>query len=365
MFDNWLKPFNKKELSLKYNFDESSIFNHIQEVQKEKNLFPKTDFAIITLDTESAFAIRKSLFELIIPFPKLKIVDLGVSRNNESNFITPVLQELFANNIIPIVIGSSVVNTLSQFNAYKNADEVINCCILDEKINLSKHLDLDCFYLNEIAKHHKKSLHNLSFIGFQGHYLKSFAEKICLKHNFDMQRLGEILYNIDTLEPIIRDANMLSVNMTILKASETPDMLLNSPSGITSESICQLTRFAGNSDKISSLGIYGFDSLTEDSKTSQIIAQMIWYFMDGFYNRTNSYPISMKGLEKIAVYLAEIDKEIKFYYSKISDKWWVEAPYLNKKLNKHYLVPVTFDDFNEANQGNLSKRIVLIFKRYL
>jgi formiminoglutamase len=365
MFDNWLKPFNKKELNKTHNFKSSSLFTHVQEYNPESENFPKVDFAIITMDSVSSNAIRKALYELSTPFPKIKIIDLGVSRNNESNFITPVIQELLLHKTIPIIIGSSVVNTLSQFNAYKILGEIINCCILDEKINLSKEFDLDCFYMNEIYKSYKKNLNNLSFIGHQRHFLNNYAEKITLKNNFDIHRLGEIQNNVSNMEPVVRDANMFSINLSVLKGSETPDWVKNTPSGITSEMLCQLSRFAGNSDKMTSLGIYGFDTLSLDSKTAQIVAQIIWYFMDGYHNRMHSYPVSMKGLEKISVYMNEIDKEIKFYYSKVSDKWWIEMPYSNKKYIKHSLVPITFDDFNDANNGSLSERIHLIFKRFL
>lgn len=51
------------------------------------------------------------------------------------------------------------------------------------------------------------------------------------------------------------------------------------------------------SDKLTSFGIYGYDSpSTAKAKTAQVASQMIWYFLEGFFNRKKDYPVSTAGL---------------------------------------------------------------------
>ncbi len=54
-----------------------------------------------------------------------------------------------------------------------------------------------------------------------------------------------------------------------------------------------LTRYAGMSDKLTSFGIFEYNPLFDQHKiTAQLIAQMLWYFVEGFVNRKGDLPAS-------------------------------------------------------------------------
>jgi formiminoglutamase len=364
MFDNWLKSITKNDTIKIQNLDGNSLYQQILDYDKDKSKLPKVDFAIITLDSKTAIAVHKALSEMSVPNYKVKVIDLGVSRSNESNFITPVIKELIQSKIIPIIIGGSIINTLSQFNAYPNTSS-INCSIVEEKLMLTKDFDVETYYFKDIVKHLKAKLFNLSIVGLQRHFVSSYATKFSNSKSFSIVGLGEILHNINDAELTIRDADMLSINLKTLKSSEIIDQKGISPSGLNSEQMCQLTRFAGASDKCTSLGIYGFENLEPDSSSAKIIAQMLWYFFEGFYNRTKSFPVSLNNLEKFKIPIDDINKDLIFYFNNLSDKWWIEMPVSSKKHLKHALIPVSRLDYEAAKEGNMTERVMKIIHRYL
>ena len=68
-----------------------------------------------------------------------------------------------------------------------------------------------------------------------------------------------------------------------------------SPNGFYGEEICAISRYAGISDKVTSFGIYEYNSTYDANyQTAHLIAQMIWYFIEGVNFRAKDYPFSTK-----------------------------------------------------------------------
>ncbi|HHN47664.1 MAG TPA: arginase, partial [Bacteroidales bacterium] len=58
---------------------------------------------------------------------------------------------------------------------------------------------------------------------------------------------------------------------------------------------------------------------------------MIWYFLEGFYNRKNEDPTqSLNDFIRYVVPVGDAEEGIVFYRSKKSDRWWME---IGAKLN--------------------------------
>jgi hypothetical protein len=64
---------------------------------------------------------------------------------------------------------------------------------------------------------------------------------------------------------------------------------------VLKEEICSLSRY-GISDKVSIFGIFNHNN---SSQESVLIAQIIWYFIEGFHYRSNEYPFESRKLYKI------------------------------------------------------------------
>jgi hypothetical protein len=89
-----------------------------------------------------------------------------------------------------------------------------------------------------------------------------------------------------------------------------------------------------------------------------LIAQIIWYFLEGFHYRSCEYPFgSKKNYLKYIVPLEEV--ELVFYKSDKTDRWWIEIPFIsnsNNKLKRNTLLPCSYDEYILACNQELPRR---------
>jgi hypothetical protein len=60
-----------------------------------------------------------------------------------------------------------------------------------------------------------------------------------------------------------------------------------------------LVQICGISDKVSIFGIFNHNN---SSQESVLIAQIIWYFIEGFHYRSNEYPFGRENYIKYIAY---------------------------------------------------------------
>ena len=91
------------------------------------------------------------------------------------------------------------------------------------------------------------------------------------------------------------------------------------------------------------------------------MATMIWYFIEGFYHRKNEGGFSSNDYVKYVVDMpGDHPASIRFYKSKLSEKWWLEVPTGKDKTvyGRNCLVPCSYADYQEANKGEVPERFV-------
>jgi formiminoglutamase len=365
MLEHWLSPVS---------VNISDTINSLSKDQFGRNIaihfdkltdLKKVNIAILGISENEANAVRKSLFSLSYPFHQLRIADLGNIRNNDPSFIIPVITELLESKILPILIGRNPDNAFAQFKAYQELKKSTNIVCVDEKIQYSYNLS-DSYYLNSILQIKESNLFNLGIIAFQSHFTANPLMNMMAENSFDTLRLGKIKSSIEEAEPIIRDADMLTYHLGALKQSEAPAVENPSPSGLFSEEACKLCHYAGMSDKLTSFGIYGLHAEKDQNQQSaQIIAQMVWYFIDGYDHRRGDFPASMDGLIEYIVELKHIDQPITFWKSKRSGRWWMQIPVkTQKKHERHRLLPCSYEDYTKACNDQLPDRLLNAYKRF-
>lgn len=320
---------------------------------------------------------RKSFYQLYVPdhFNIEEIIDLGdilpgKSMSDTYSAISEVMGILIKQQIIPILIGGSVDNTFGQFLGYEKTDYTINVVTIDNRLCLGTG-DAPISeknYLSKIILHQPNYLFNYSALGYQSYYVSSNDLALLEKLNFDGYRLGHFTGAIQDVEPIIRNADMVSFNMRGVRAGEMPGIKKGSPNGFYGDTACQLARYAGMSDKLSSIGFYEYNPDYDiEGRGSELLAQMIWYFMDGYFNRKKDYPFADKEeYLKYTVTIEEGQEEIVFYKSEKSDRWWMEVPYpsnMNMKFKRHMMVPCTYDDYERACENELPDRWLLTYQK--
>ena len=75
---------------------------------------------------------------------------------------------------------------------------------------------------------------------------------------FEAYRLGDVCSKIRLVEPVMRDADIVSVDMKSIRASELSSRQKFSPNGFDGKEICAIARYAGISNKVSSFGIFEY-----------------------------------------------------------------------------------------------------------
>ena len=363
MLDNWLSSLDENGFGGKA-LKKYQLGANIKMFTEEMPNLKDTKLAIIGIGMEEANQVRKALYQMSFPFKNLAIADLGNFRKKEQAFIIPLLKELLESKIIPIIIGDSADFITAQYRAFKPLKELINVTLVDELIPFSGEVDSEnSMYLDEIITAQNSHLFHLGLIGAQRHYVNFEAKHFFDKLHFEYVGLGDARQNITEIEPLIRDADLLGFNISAMKQIEAPAQQKPTPTGFSIEEACQISRYAGMSDKLRSFGVFGFKSSDfGNEQTAEVIAQMLWYFIDGYYHRKNDFPVSTKGLIEYIVHAKH--EQIVFWKSSKSGRWWLQIPILNdKKYQRHYLVPCSFNDYKLASKGELPDRLLNAFKR--
>ncbi len=304
--------------------------------------------------------IRENFYKLYQGDYATKIVDLGnIKKGNtlEDTYfaLTDVVAKLLRKNIIPIIIGGGQDLTYPQYLAYQKMEQTINIVSIDSSFDIGdgeKELNSQSF-LSKIILHKPNILFNYSNVGFQTYFVEQNAIDLMTKLYFDTYRLGQVRKNIEDVEPIVRNADVVTFDISSVRHSDAPGNANASPNGFYGEEACQIARYAGLSDKLSSIGFYEINPAFDSNKqTAHLVAQMIWYFIDGFYNRKQDYPIIDKSeYTKYRVSLKDYEHEIVFYKSEKSDRWWMDVPYpIHHKIKyeRHQMVPCSYSDYETA-----------------
>lgn len=365
MLENWLKPLPEGAVA-DWTSSKYQLGKKIKSFEDELPDLAKIKIAIVGIGTEEANAIRKALYPLSFSFGRLKIADLGNTRKEAPSFVIPLLKELLESKIFPIIIGNHSNLVISQFQAHQASQKGISWINIDEKIAFHPRMDSLENYLNPILKGEASSLFNFSTIACQSHYLHDATLKDLEDKYYESHRLGKVRADLEAMEPIIRDADMVNFNLSTLRQSEAPGVSNPSPSGLFLEEACQLSRYAGMSDKLTSMGFYGFQKqLDRDNQTAQATAQLIWYFLDGFYHRKNDFPASMNSLVEYVVNFKKHDYQLTFWKSNKSGRWWLQVQVKTKREHRrHRLIPCSYQDYLQACNGEMPERLMRLYEKF-
>lgn len=312
--------------------------------------------------------IREHLNKLCSGNYEVKIADLGNIKKghtvDDTYFaLKTTLSELLQKNIIPIIIGGSQDLTYANYLAYEPLNHTINMVSVDSSFDMG---DADeeinsNSYLSKIILHQPNFLFNYSNIGYQTYFVEQNSIGFMSKLYFDVYRLGHIRSNMEEVEPIVRNADVLSFDISAVRQPDAPGNANASPNGFYGEEACKIAHYAGMSDKLTSFGIYEINPAFDNgNQTVHLAAQMIWYFIDGYYSRKKDYPTrDSVDYTKYRVAMKDHKHEIVFYKSLKSDRWWMDVPYPpNKKLKfeRHHLVPCSYSDYQMACQEEMPDR---------
>lgn len=361
---------------------EDSLFRIISVNSKQKPFESElgdidADIALIGVDEadggiNGADVIRKQLYALKLHRKQIKIIDLGnVKRGNSRKDVYSALAEacshLLQNRVIPIILGRENDLAIGNYRAYEQIGQIINVFNLDSEIDFKEVATEpdETNFLTYLFCNQPNYLFNYTHAAYQSYLVVPELIDLMQQMRFEAYRLGAIQNKIEFTEPLIRNADMVIADVNSLRASDSP--VSKNPHGLYGEEFCKIVNFAGMSDKLTSIGFYGY-KVEEDSdfRTAKLISHAIWYFIEGYNWRKNDFPYKdQKNYYKFSVMMPN-DMNIVFYKSKKSERWWMQVSCpdeLQQKYMRHFLIPCTYDDYKEAMEGLVPERWLLAYNK--
>ncbi|MFD0835259.1 formimidoylglutamase [Mariniflexile aquimaris] len=316
--------------------------------------------------------IRKSFYSLFPGSWNSVIADLGDINKGESVEDTyfalkTTIAILIKKNIIPIIIGGTQDLTYPNYRAYDTIMPMVNIVNVDCKFNLgdsAKPIKNDSF-VGKIILDKPYNLFNYATIGYQTYFNSQEEKDLMDSLYFESYRLGAVSKDITIAEPVMRDANIVSVDLSSVKASEVSLNQKYSPNGLDGKEICAIARYAGISNKVSSFGIYEYKPSKDDEITSMLASQILWYFIEGVNFRVKDDDFSDDRSYQKFITLID-SQELVFYKSNKTGRWWIEIPFLteiNTKLKRHTLLPCMHQDYLDACNNKVPDRWYKAFQK--
>ena len=316
---------------------------------------------------KSADEVRRQLYKLRKGFGDYGIIDLGNFRNGpklEDTYLRlkEVCAYLMDKGTIPLLFGGSHDLCLGQFYAYESTEKLVSMLNVDQRIDLRDQGPSDHRYLNKIFGYNPNYLFNYCHLAHQSYLTDQKDLELIERLSFEAVRLGTIKENIKEIEPLVRDADFLSFDLNTIQAFYAPGAYESKVYGLTGEEACQICWYAGQNEKLSSIGLYNyhFDRDAEDRKTAFVLSTMIWYFIEGFYHRKGDKNILVNDYMLYEVHMGGDPETIRFYKSKKSERWWIEVPNPNGEgiFNRNRMIACSYSDYQKAQEGELPERWV-------
>ena len=316
--------------------------------------------------------IRKALYGLFPGSWGATVADLGDINKGETVEDTyfalkTTIGILVKKNIIPINIGGTQDLTYANYRAYDDITPMVNIVNVDCKFDLgdsAKPIKNNSF-VGKIILDEPYNLFNYATIGYQTYFNSQEEIDLMDKLYFEAYRLGQVSNDITIVEPVMRDANMVSIDLGSVKGSELSLNQKYSPNGLDGKEICAIARYAGISNKVTSFGIYEYKPSNDDEITSMLMAQIIWYFIEGVNYRVKDDDFSDENSYQKFITLVD-SQELIFYKSNKTGRWWIEIPFLaevNNKLKRHTLLPCMHQDYLDACNNKVPDRWYKAFQK--
>jgi len=363
MYDlhEFLEPINTASFNDDKGYNDGQIANFISVYEDIIPDLDETDIVLagITGKEDMAYndapnAIRKHFYQLHYWHPEVQIADIGNIKTGATitdtyAAVTTVLAELLKMNKTVILLGGSHDVTLAQYFAYKQLQQIIEATVIDATIDLRSESPVKSEnFLMEMLTSEPNFVKHYNHIGFQSYFVHPRMLETMDKLRFDCYRVGMAKETIEEMEPVIRNTNLLSFDISAIKWSDSPANNC-SPNGFTGEEACMLTRFAGMSTALSSMGIYGFDPANDVNElTAKQISQMLWYFVDGkSRSKQEALPEDKHNFNEFNTAFTDIDTV--FLQSKKTGRWWMQLP--DKKL-----IACSYKDYVNASNNEIPER---------
>ncbi|MDB5191830.1 MAG: formimidoylglutamase [Segetibacter sp.] len=339
---DFLEPINLYELSNDEGYKDTQLGKHIAANAEYFPDLEEADLVIVgcnenrgALPGAQALSgpdeIRREFYSLFQWHKEVNVADVGnvktgVSINDSYAALKTVVNELLAHNKKVVILGGSHDLTLAQYRAYADDEKIIEATFVDAKIdiNMDSIIPSDHF-LMEMLIGEPNFIRHYNHIGFQSYFVHPTMLETIDKLRFDCFRVGRVKENMEDMEPVIRNSNLFSFDMSAIQNCHAPANRIT-PNGFTGEEACMLLQYAGMSTNVSTIGLYGYlPQQDQHNLTAKQASHMLWYLMDGISKGKHEAKLEDRDyFNEFRMAFAEI--ETTFLQSKKTGRWWMQIP---------------------------------------
>ena len=302
--------------------------------------------------------IRKSLYSLYFGNWNNKIIDLGDipigdKENDSYKALNDIAIEMYQRNILLIALGGSQENTLGFCSVFNELEVYYNLTSIDYKFDFGGDGNLISpeSYMSKIIANRPNYMTNFCNLGYQSYMVAQDEIDLMERLHFESIRLGSLISDLTIVEPLMRDSDIVSMDMTAVKSNELQGGLTQ-VNGLTAQQFCALARYVGISDRVKFVGV---SNIPDSSTSSSLTAQAVWYIIEGMHYRVNEHPFSTK--ENSVRYVVSCDdQELIFYQSSLSKRWWLEVQSKHDSNLEKVLISCSEKDFYTAEKGTVPER---------
>ena len=282
-------------------------------------------------DNEGVNAIRTHFYNLYHWHTDVKVADIGnikpgASLTDTYAALEQVLSEISVFGKKVVILGGSNDIMTAQYNMFATQQKIIEAVCVDAflDMNTDSRLPADSFLMNMFTRE-PNFLKHYNHIGFQSYFVHPSMLETIDKLRFDCYRVGMVKEHMETMEPVVRNANIFAFDITAIQHSHAPANRIT-PNGFNGEEACMLMQYAGMSSLANTIGIYGYNYKQDISDlTAKQISHMLWYLMDGIQKGKNEAPLEQREYYN-EFKLMFADFETMFLQSKKTQRWWMQLP---------------------------------------
>ena len=363
---DFLEPLNLAELSQDQLYHDGQIGKGIAVYEDEFPDLRNADIVLIGCAEQRgggknnvygiypADAVRRQFYQLYKWHDEVMLADIGNIKTGASladtyAAVKTVVRELLDAKKTVLLIGGSHDLTLAQYDACTSKQQIVELCCIDALIdlNINSPLRSDNF-LMEMLTGEPNYIRHYNHIGFQSYYVHPHMLETMDKLRFDCYRVGTVKENIEEMEPVIRNCELFSFDMSALAHAWAPGGAV-SPNGFNGEEACQLMRYAGLSLQTRNIGIYGYNPAADpDELTAKQISHMFWYLVDGRNRGKREAGLDQKDhFNEYHTAFAEVSTT--FLQSKKTGRWWMQLP-------DSQFIACSYRDYLQASGNEIPER---------
>jgi len=294
---------------------------------------------------------RLSKLDFEIPICDLGDLISGKSHQDSHYILQEVLSMCHYKNAIPVIIGGSNDLAFSLFSTLNFHQKNINYTQISNIISLANDGEeiTEKNFLSKILSAKNFSIKNYHHLGYQKHLNEIDSVKLMKDVEFEIIRLAEMMNSTEKTEPFFRRADLVTVNCDAVESLGDGFSVNPQVNGLNRREICAYMKEIGLSENLKSVGIFNFNGNSDHFLNHQLLAQMIWYLIEGI-NIQKSHP-KERHFETFWVLID--DEQYAFKRDNFSGLF-----YFGDDEKVENLIPCSRMEYDEAKKGNLDRRFL-------